>query len=257
MEEGDSLAGLAAVDDPELEWKFCVAALPAMLLAALAFHVLMPFLQRTFLTMPVHEIGHAAAAWLCGYFAIPTLWKTMVPDERGFLAPLLLAGGMAWMMFRAWQAEKPALVALGAGVLVLLGIGTFGIREKTAQMLITFGGDGLGMVLATGLMASFFFGKETQLYRGSLRWGFLAIGAAAFVDIFGVWVAARRDFGRIPFGEQEGTGPSDATKLVDDFGWTADQLINRHVALGACCLLVLVLIYAWGVRQAWVAKSNA
>ena len=255
MEE-DSLAGLRAVDDPELEWKFCVGALPAMLALGVLFHLFAPFLQRTFLAMPVHELGHAITAWLCGYFAIPTLWKTLVPDERGFVAPLVLAGGMGWMMLRAWRAGKPGLAALGVAVLVLAAIGTLGLKYKTTQMLIVFGGDGLGMVIATALMATFFFGKDTQLYRGSLRWGYLAIGAAAFVDIFSVWLAARRDYGRIPFGEQEGGPQSDATRLVDDFGWSADQLVGRYVALGVCCLIALALVYAWGVRQAWMLKNR-
>src|SRR3954470_9046123 len=149
----------ARIEEPDLEWKFCVAAIPAMLLVGLAFHFVTPFLQRTFLAMPVHELGHAITAWLCGYFAIPMLWKTLIPEERGFVAPLILAGGMGYIMFRAWQAEKPVLIGLGAGVLLLQLVGTLGIKAKTAQMLITFGGDGLGMVLATALMASFFFGK--------------------------------------------------------------------------------------------------
>jgi len=255
--EEDSLAGLAAVDDPELEWKFCVGALPAMLVLGVLFHLFTPFLQRTFLAMPVHELGHAVTAWLCGYAAVPIVWKTFVPEERGFVAPLLVLGAMGYLMFRAWQAEKAALLALGAGVVLLAVFGTLGIREKTAQMLITFGGDGMGMVLATVLMATFFFGKDTQLYRGSLRWGLIAIGAAAYVDMFSVWLAARRDYGRIPFGEQEGGLLSDATKLVDDHGWSADQLVNRYIALGVCCLIALTLIYAWGVRQAWVLKDGS
>jgi hypothetical protein len=107
------------------------------------------------------------------------------------------------------------------------------------------------MVLATLLMASFYFGKDTNLYKGSLRWGFVAIGAAAFVDVFGTWVGARRDYGKIPLGEIEGVGHSDATKLMDDFGWTADQLVNRHLAVGIACLAGLAAIYAWGAWQAW------
>ena len=243
------------VDDPELEWKFCVAAIPAMLTLATVFHVAGwgQFLQRTFFTMPVHEFGHAVAAWLCGYSAIPTLWKTMVPDSRGFIVPVLLAGGLGWLVYRAWRAENRLVVALGGAVLLLAAIGTLGLREKTANMLIVFAGDALGMVLGTLLMMSFFFGKDTQLYKGSLRWGFVAIGAAAYVDMFGTWWAARKDKGRIPFGEMEGTGLTDATKLVDDHGWTVDQLVNRHVAVGVACLLALIAVYAWGV---WTAKSK-
>jgi hypothetical protein len=240
------------VDDPELEWKLCAAAIPAMLLLAVLFNAagVGHFLQRTFLTMPVHEFGHAVAAWLCGYSAIPTLWKTIVPESRGFIVPVLIAGGMGWMAYRAWQAEDRLRVALCGTVILLAAIGTLGLREKTANMLIVFGGDALGMVLGTLLMMSFFFGKDTQLYKGSLRWGFVAIGAAAFVDMFSVWWAARKDKGRIPFGEMEGTGLTDATKLVDDFGWTVDQLVNRHVAVGVFCLIALAAVYAWGVWRA-------
>jgi hypothetical protein len=245
--------GLEGVDDPALELKFCVAAIPAMLAIAFAFHAsgIGPFLQRTFFAMPLHEFGHATVAWLCGYAAIPTLWHTSVPEERGLLMTAVVAGGAALFAFRGSREENWGLAALAAALALLALAGRFLAPEKTAQMLITFGGDGLGMVYATLLMGSFFFGKDTQLYKGSLRWGFVAIGAAAFVNIFAVWWAARRDAGRIPFGEQEGIGLSDATRLVDWFGWTERQLVSRHVTLGVACLFALAAVYAWGVWKAW------
>jgi hypothetical protein len=244
------------VDDPKLELKFCLAAIPAMLALGVVFHLFMPFLQRTFLTMPVHELGHSSVAWLCGFWSIPTLWKAITSDTRGFLMPVVILGGAGFLIWRAWLAENWGLVALGALIVVLQLWGTLMIKADTARMLIVFGGDGMGMVIATLLMASFFFGKGTQLYKGSLRWGFCAIGAAAFVDIFSLWWATRSDKGRIPFGEQEGTGLSDATKLVDDFGWTIDQLVNRHVTLGVACLMALAAVYAWGVWRAWQAAQQ-
>jgi hypothetical protein len=244
------------VDDPRLELRFCIAAIPAMLALGVLFHLFLPFLQRTFLTMPVHELGHSSVAWLCGFWSIPTLWKAITSDTRGFLMPVLILGGAGLLIWRAWLAENRGLVALGALIVVLQLWGTLMIKPHTARMLIVFGGDGMGMVIATLLMASFFFGKGTQLYRGSLRWGFCAIGAAAFVDIFSLWWATRTDKGRIPFGEQEGVGHSDAVRLVDDFGWTIDQLVNRHVGVGVACLLALAAVYAWGVWRAWQAAQE-
>jgi hypothetical protein len=240
-----------AVDDPVLEWKLCAAAIPAALALALAFHLLTPGLQRIFFGMPVHELGHSVVAWFCGYAALPTLWRTFIPEERGLLAPLALAGALGYLMYRAWLAEKVYLVVLGGGLLIVQGIGTFGIKERTAEMLFTFGGDGMGMVLATALMASFFFGKRTQLYKGSLRWGFLVIGAAAFVDMFATWYS-----GNIPFGEIEGTGLSDPMKLVEEHGWPAKLMVRRYIMVGVACLGVLALIYAWGVRRAWLKARN-
>lgn len=241
------------VDDPGLELKLCIGALPVMLGLAFVFHAfgMGHFLQRTFLTMPVHELGHATTAWLCGYVGIPTLWKTLVPETRGLVAPVLLAGGLLLMMYRAWQSGRLSLVLLGGMALLLQAAGTLVISADTARMLFVFGGDGMGMVLATALMASFFFGKDTQLYKGALRWGFLTIGAAAYVDIFATWWAAWLDHADIPFGLQEGTGLSDASKLAQWYGWSQDQLVDRYLMTAVCCLVVLLAVYAWGVWQAW------
>jgi hypothetical protein len=248
--QADALGGLPSIEDSLLEWKYCVGAIPAALCLGVVFHFLTPFLQRTLLGMPVHELGHAATAWLCGHFAVPMPWKTLTAETRGFVAPLALLAALGFMMYRAYLAENRGLLALGGALLAVQAAGTLFIKPKTADMLIVFGGDGMGMILATALMASFFFGKDTQLYKGSLRWGFLVIGAAAFTDMFAVWWAARSDFGAVPFGEMEGIGLSDATRLVDDFGWTTEAMVRRYVTLGACCLAALALVYAWGVRQA-------
>jgi hypothetical protein len=234
------------VDDPALEFKLCVAAIPAALALGVAFHILTPSLQRIFLAMPIHELGHAVTAWFCGYFAVPTLWRTLIPEERGFIAPVLLAAALGFLIYRAYMAEKIYLIVLGAVLLLVQGAGTFLIKEQNAEMLFTFGGDGMGMVLATALMCTFFFGKRTQLYRGALRWGFLAIGAAAFVDMFAIWVT-----GEIPFGEIEGVGLSDPMRLVEEHGWSAAVMVRRYVTVGVSCLAVLVLVYVWGVRLAW------
>src|SRR5260221_7625042 len=238
------------VDDPVLEWKLCVAAIPAALALAVALHLLMPSLQRIFFGMPVHELGHAVTAWLCGYFAIPTLWKTLIPESRGFVAPVILAGAIGYGMYKAWLAEKPGyLVLLGAALLVQ-ALGTLVISENTAEMLFTFGGDGMGMVLAALLMASFFFGKRTELYKGWLRWGFLLIGAAAFVDMFGTWWVAQFNADVIPFGENEGSGLSDPMKLLEEYRWPTTTLVRRYVLVGCGSLARLALVYAWGVARA-------
>ena len=239
-----------AVDDPRLEWKLCVAAIPVALVLALAFHLLTPSLQRIFFGMPVHELGHAVTAWLCGYFAIPTLWKTLIPDSRGFIAPVILAGALGYLMYRAWLAEKTSYIVLLGVALVVQGVGTLVISENTAEMLFTFGGDGMGMVLAALLMASFFFGKRTELYKGSVRWGLLVIGAAAFVDMFGTWWMAQFNADVIPFGENEGSGLSDPMKLLEDYGWPTKTLVRRYVLVGCGTLAGLALVYAWGVARA-------
>ncbi len=231
----------------------CVAAIPVMLPIAVAFQSMEwgRFVQRLVFTMPVHELGHAVAAWLCGFSAIPTVWVTLTSDERGFIAPLAVLAAVAWTMYRGWQLESRALLTAGGVVLLLQVILTLGIKEDTATALIIFGGDGVGLLLSTLLMGSFFFGKTTQLY-GSLRWGFVAIGAGAFVDINATWWLARRDPSEIPFTTRENGMESDALRLVNNYGWTEAALVNRHILACLACMAVLALVYAWGVRRAWL-----
>lgn len=239
------------VDDPALEWKFCVGAIPVALVLAVVFHSsgLFASLQRIFLSMPVHELGHATAAWLCGYSAIPTVWKTLVPETRGFIAPVVLLAAFAYMGWRGWVAENRIVVGVACGLVLLQLLLTFGVGPKTARMIVVFSGDGAGMILATLLMGSFFFGKRTNLYKGSLRWGFVVIGAVAFVDLYATWVKARRDFDAIPLGSQDGQD-ADPLVLVQEHGWKLEEVVNRYFTLGVLCLIALACIYAWGVRRA-------
>ena len=137
----------------------CLAAIPVALTVALVIHLsgIGAFLQRLFMTMPVHELGHAVAAWFCGYSAIPTLWKTLVPETRGFIAPVLLLGALGYMAWRGWVAENRIVVGVACGLVFLQLAFTFGISLKTSRMIVVFSGDGVGMILATLLMGSFFF----------------------------------------------------------------------------------------------------
>jgi len=238
------------VEDPKLELQITVIAPPAMLALAIVFQLLLPSLQRIFLSMPVHELGHAATAWLCGFPAIPTFWQTRVWEGRSLLMTLALAGTVIYLMVLARRAGKPLFLALGAALLLAQAIATFGIRERTAQMLIAFGGYGMGMVLGLALMASFFFGKRTELYKGWLRWGFLVIGAAAFADMFSTWWMAQWNPDVIPFGENEGSGLSDPLKLLEEHRWPTKTIVRRYVLVGCAALAGLVLVYAWGVLRA-------
>jgi hypothetical protein len=238
--------------DKTLEWKLRLGAIPIALGLAALFHAskLGHMLQRTFLTMMVHEVGHAMTAWWCGFAAFPTLWRTLIAETRGPIVPLLLGGGNALLIGWGLRSRKRIVLATGIVSALLQLVGTFGLSRRSAQAIITFGGDGGALVLGTALMATFFFGRETQIYKGWLRWGFVVIGAAAFVDTFATWWSARHDFDAIPFGEIEGIGPSDPSKLTDVYGWTTRAMVGRYVALGSACLLALLALWVIYTRAA-------
>lgn len=239
-------------DDDPGEWQRRAAAIPIALIIALAFYAWDTgrAMQRTALAMPLHELGHATTAWWCGFGALPTLWRTMIPEERGWIAPLavaLLAAGLAW---RGWVRDQLAVGLAGVALGALLVIG-LSLSVDRAQLWITFGGDAGAMVLGTLLMTCMFVGPASRLREGALRYGLVAIGAAAYVGTLAPWWAARRDHDLIPFGEIEGVGLSDASKLDELYDWTSAQMVDRYVALGVACGVVLALVTAWAVWSAW------
>lgn len=243
-------------DDGAREWKLRAGAIPAALLVALAFHSCEGghFIQRTALTMPLHELGHAVTAWWSGFAAVPSLWRTMIPDSRGVVLPVMLALALVLMMWRGWTTERTWLAGLGLGLGFCQLIATAMLSVSTARMWITFGGDAGAMILGTGLMMVFFVGEGSRLRQGGLRYGLLGIGAAALVDTLSTWWTARSDRGAIPFGEIEGVGLSDPSKLEEQYGWTVRQIVDRHVIVGVACLAALAAAWAWST---WRARLRA
>jgi len=242
---------LLPVRDPASEWNNCLYAWPVMLLGAWACQYFNVFdsLQRIVFGMPVHESGHALTAWLTGYDAIPTFWFTHTSAERGWFCMLLLFALYAALWRHGQKSGERGWYVLVIALFLLQMSGTFGISTATADMLVVFGGDAMGMVLATALMATFHIGKHTQLYKGSVRWGLLFWGAAAFMDIFMAWWEGQRDISRVGYGTTGGSF-TDAYLLINAYGWNWDEMINRHLLVGYLCLLAQTVIYGLGLWQA-------
>lgn len=206
-------------------------------------------LVRTFLSMWVHELGHAVAAWLCGHLAFPGPWRTPISQDRSAAVVLTVAAALAHVGWRGWRGRSWALVALGGAALggelvcVLL-------PASSARAFVTFAGDGGALVLGTLLVATVYTPRGGWFRQGALRWGLLAIGAASFVDVFSTWLRARSDPDAVPLGEIEGIGLSDASKLLEVHGWSLHRITGTYVALGAACGAALAALYVYGLHDA-------
>jgi hypothetical protein len=256
--EMSDAAPLDPLLDPALEWKLRAAAIPAATGLAWAFHAWPTghWLQRTFLSMMVHELGHAVTSWWCGFAAIPTLWKTLIPESRSVAVSLAVLAIEAWICVRGWTTQQTWWVVAGAGLAALQFVGTLGISVGRAHELITFGGDAGAMVLGTLLMLTFFVGPESRLRTDHLRWGFLVIGAAALADTSGTWLAARSNPDAIPFGEIEGVGLSDPSKLDEVYGWTTHQIVARHLDVSLSCIIVLAAAWLYFTYTARCSRRS-
>lgn len=235
------------LSDDLLEARIRRYAFPAVLGAVVVLHALGPlaFVMKLIAAMWFHEAGHALAAWFTGHVAVPLPWVTHI-GERGVVTTLVLTGGLGWWAHRSWRAERPlaASLATAGAVLALLGRA---LPDARAKVLITFAGDAGGMLLGAMAMLAIYARPGSRLHHGMVRWGVLALGAMAYVELLSTWLAARRDPEAIPFGRQEYAGPSDASVLVDAMGWSERQLVNRYLAVGAAAALGLVA--AWGLEQ--------
>lgn len=235
--------------EASIEKRFRQLSLPIALVVAwgVVHTGFLHMLLRTVLSMWVHELGHAVAAWMCGRLAFPGPWFTPVGAGRTWMVVVLLAAALGYGILRCWRSHRAWAVFLIATLAAQIYC-TFVLPDRRAMSLVIWGGDGGCMILGTLLMLSLYARKRSQLRVGWLRWGFLVIGAAAFADAFATWWAARTDRDVIPFGENEGRGPSDPTVLVYQDGFSIPGLVNGYVWLGLACLAVLIAAYVWGLR---------
>jgi hypothetical protein len=237
-------------NDPQLERRIRQIALPVALALALAVsHSGLRGIARTFVTMWVHETGHAVAAWLGGFGAFPGPWRTPISAGRISVVSALVAAALGYAAFRAWKARAPWAGA-GVGLLLLLQLVlTFGTPAHSARALIIFSGDGGSLLLGTLLMTTIYAAPGSALHRGWLRWGFLFIGSLAFMDAFTEWWDASHSSAGVVFGEIEGVGDSDATRLVFQYGWSEAKLVSRYLTLAWSCLLFLAALYLAHLRR--------
>jgi len=219
-----------------------VLALPCALLVAWLAVKTAPAAVRL-LTMWIHESGHAIAAWVCGYAAWPGAWFTPVSTERSPFLTVLLAGLLIAGAHRGRQQSRWFWVAASATTLLLTLLCTLALRGGQAQQIIVFSGDGGCYVLGTVLMLTMYSRQESPVRRDRLRWGLLALGALAFMDVHGVWTGAME---RLPFGENE-NGLSDPSVLTEEFGWGVMLLIGRYRHLAHACLALLGAVYVVGI----------
>ena len=103
------------------------------------------------------------------------------------------------------------------------------------------------------LMLTVYARKDGPVHTNHLRWGFLLLGALAFLDAYAVWSGG---LDRIPFGENA-NGLSDPSVLTEEYGWSPLVLQARYQRLATVCLVVLGCAYVGGLRAPLVSKRRA
>lgn len=219
-------------------------AIPAALAGAAVVVSVAPGVR--ILTVWVHEAGHAAAAWLCGFMAVPGPWITVVSPERSPALSVLLGGALMVGAYQAWRHGRWFWVASAIVTLGLQLVCTLRLYEDQAQAVVTFGGDAGCFVLGAVLMASVYARPGHPVRANQLRWVLVVLGALAFMDARQTWWGG---VDGIPFGDDD-RGLSDASKLTEYYNWTVELMIERHRTVAKMCAGALGVAYVVGLFTA-------
>jgi hypothetical protein len=96
------------VKDPKYEYRLCFLVTPCFLFLWLLVYATGAgkSFQAIVFGMPIHELGHAVADWFAGYNAVPTVWKTLTPESRGFIATLVVFTSIAYWGYLSVKDNK-------------------------------------------------------------------------------------------------------------------------------------------------------
>lgn len=252
-------------DDARTAWVALPVALALSLLARLAW--LPDSLLWYFFRIPVHEFGHACAAWLGGRLAVPL--GAIIPMagmtvyfsfERSPLVFLAVFAGLGWLLRLALCRRARFLGALSA-VLILLQIDLTWLQPaQRVQMLFTIGGLDGELVLGTLLVLAYFY--RQPVYRWDFfRFVALLVGTCTFAPAFLLWRRISTGDAGLPLGSwlgSRGDGSGDLDRLMAVYGWSASGLVAHFNRLGLACLVVILGHYLFfGVRACTKRPDDA
>lgn len=242
-------------------WRMNFLALPlAFLFAGLCKLLQFPeMIFWYFFSIPVHEIGHAIAAWLGGRFAIPIgvvvpmAAFTTISAERSIFVYLVLVGGLGFFGRYCYQKgyRFPALVS--GGFILIATYLTWVASQDFSRMIAIYGGVGGEFVLSTLLVVGFYYRLPDRVRWDFFRMFFLLVGSYVFVSVFYKWIEISRGVSALPSGSFLG-GRADANgdmdRLQQIYGWTAPELVQHFNGLGKICLLMMIGHYVFFLWKA-------
>ena len=231
-------------------------ALPAALGLALLLDAtwLRHLVSNFFVNMWLHELGHAAVAWMSGYYALLLPFVTFTyNEEKSLLTSLIVALFLGAALLSGLSGKHRYLVFLGGGGLLLQFVLTVIVPRRLTFEWLTFGGCAGEIVWSTLLLVSFYHRLPDRIRWDFWRYLALLIGAFGLVHAMAMWMGVSHDLSTMPMGTALGgqsDGDGDMNRLLGVYRWTPRGVVNAYLRLGYACLAVVAGHYAFFLWRA-------
>jgi Zn-finger nucleic acid-binding protein len=200
--------------------------------------------------MPFHELGHAAASWLSSRIAIPLPFFTFWYDDQSVLMGLIVAGVLGWLLFHTYREQNWFMFASASVVSLAWAVTTFLVPPTRTLMWQILSGALGELVFGAFLLVAFHFALPDRLRWDFWRWIALIPAGLCFTQATLLWRTVSTDVSQMPWGSAIGSeSDGDMNRLVQQFGWNANELADFYLTIAYLGLTALAISYTYAAYR--------
>jgi hypothetical protein len=207
-------------------------------------------LLASLVSMPFHEVGHAAGSWLSSRIAIPLPFFTFWDDDQSVWMGLLVAAVLGWLIFHTYREKNWFMLGSVSAVLLAWAVITFVVPPRQTLMWQILSGA-LGEIVFGGfLLVAFHFPLPDRLRWDFWRWIALVPAALCFTQALMLWRTVSADVSQMPWGSAIGSeSDGDMNRLVQQFHWSANDLADLYLNAAYVALTALAIAYGYALYR--------
>ena len=200
--------------------------------------------------MPFHELGHAAASWLSSRIAVPLPFFTLWYDDQSWFMGSVVALVLGWFLFHTHREKNHFMFGVSCALVAGWLFATFLVSPRTTLMWQILAGA-LGEIgFGAFLLTAFHFPLPDRFRWDFWRWVALLPAALCFMHALTLWHRVAADVTLMPWGSAIGAeSDGDKNRLVQQFGWGANELAGLYLHAAYVALAVLVATYAYSAYR--------